>query len=89
MLYYQQNGKVTAIEVDLFLNSRQSVDEYQTELNTYFTGRYGSPKSTPGGTVWNGPAGEQLVLRDVSKGKDFGLKIRIDPARGATTALAK
>ena len=86
VLYYQQGGKVSAIDVDLYLNNRPSVDTYVKELETYLTTRYGTPKPANGGTVWNGPAGEQVTLNDVSKGKDFGLKLKIAPATGTTTA---
>lgn len=89
MLYYQANKKVSAIEVDLFLNSRQSVTDYQKELGTYFATRYGAPKPGNSGTVWTNSKGETVMLKDVSKGKDFGLKIKIAPAGGATTASAK
>lgn len=81
MLYYQTGGKVSAIEVDLFLNSSQSVGEYRRELEPYFTTRYGTPSAGKAGYVWTGPTGEQVSLKDVSKGKDFGLKIRIEPVR--------
>ena len=89
MLYYQSGGKVSAIEVDLFLNSRQSVDAYRKELEPYFTTRYGTPKTTAGALTWTGSTSEQLSLKDVSKGKDFGLKIRIQPVGGPTTASTK
>ncbi len=89
MLYYQNAGKVSAIEVDLFLNSGQSIRAYRKELEPYFTTRYGTPKPGAGRLVWTGSTGEQVSLKDVSKGKDFGLKIRIAPADQATTALAK
>ena len=89
MLYYQANKKVSAIEVDLFLNSRQSVTDYQKELGTYFASRYGAPKPGNSGTVWTSPKGESVTLKDVSKGKDFGLKIKMAPAGGETTASAK
>lgn len=89
MLYYQTGGKVSAIEIDLFLNARQSVNAYQKELEPYFTARYGTPKSGAVGSVWTGPTGEQVSLKDVSKGKDFGLKIRIAPVNGPATVSAK
>ena len=89
MLYYQANKKVSAIEVDLFLNSRQSVTDYQKQLGTYFATRYGAPKPGNSGTVWTGSNGETVTLKDVSKGKDFGLKIKIAPAGGTTTASVK
>lgn len=89
VLYYQTGGKVSAIEVDLFLNSQQSVNAYRKELEPYFTTRYGTPKPGAGGSVWTGPIGEQISLKDVSKGKDYGLKIRMAPIDQATTASAK
>lgn len=89
MLYYQTGGKVSVVEVDLFLNDRQSVSDHWKELEPYFTTRYGVPKSGARGLLWTGSTGEQVSLKDVSKGKDFGLKIRIAPSDRATTALAK
>jgi hypothetical protein len=89
VLYYQTDKKVSAIDVDLFLNSRQSVTDYQKELDPYFTARYGTPKPGDGGTIWTSKKGETVTLKDVSKGKDFGLEIRIAPAKENTTASAK
>lgn len=89
VLYYQFDKKVSAINVDLFLNSRQSVTDYQKELSTYFSSRYGSSRPNMGGTGWIGPKGETILLKDVSKGKDFGLTIKMAPSEGATTASAK
>lgn len=89
MLYYQANQKVSAVEVDLFLNSRQSVNDSQKELGNYFSSRYGVSKPGNGGTVWVGPKGQSVTLRDVSKGKDFGLKIKIASASAVTTASVK
>ena len=89
MLYYQTNQKVSAIDIDLFLNSRQSVDTYQKELRSYFTARYGAPKAGSGETVWTNPKGESVTLKDVSKSKDYGLKIKIAPTGGVSTASAK
>ena len=89
VLYYQTGKKISAINVDLFLNSRQSVAGYQNDLEPYFTARYGVPKPSGGGTVWTGQKGETITLSNVSKGKDYGLKIRISQADGATTASVK
>lgn len=85
MLYYQTDGKISAIEVDLFLNNRQSVSAYRNELEPYFTTRYGSPKPGAGSLTWTGPTGEQVNLKDISRGKDFGLKIKITPIGRVTT----
>lgn len=88
ILYYQTGQNVSAIDVDLFLNGRQSVGAHQKELTPYFTSRYGTPKTSNGGTIWTGPKKETVTLKDVSKGKDFGLKIRITLTNGPTTASA-
>ncbi|MFD2933211.1 hypothetical protein [Spirosoma flavum] len=89
ILYYQTSKKVSAIDVDLFLNTHQSVNDYQKELGTYFTARYGASKPGAGGPIWVGSKGNMVTLKDVSKGKDFGLKIKISPAGSAATASAK
>lgn len=77
VLYYQTAKKVSAIDVDLFLNSRQSANDFQKELESYFTARYGNPKTSDSGSVWMGDKGISVTLNDVSKGKDFGLKIKM------------
>ncbi len=89
VLYYQTAKKVSAIDIDLFLNSRQSAIEYQKDLKPYFNARYGSPKPGGSGTIWTGRKGETVTLSDVSKGKDYGLKIRIASADRTTTASVK
>ena len=86
ILYYQTNGTVSAIDVDLFLNSQSSVAAYTQELEAYFTARYGSPKPAGKGKVWKTPAGT-VGLENVSKGKDFGLKIRIAPVRTLSASI--
>ena len=46
-----------------------AVKTYRQELATYLTARYGPANA---GTSWkNG----NVLLKDVSKGKDFGLKL--------------
>ncbi|QJD80844.1 hypothetical protein [Spirosoma rhododendri] len=79
MLYYQKDSKVSGIDVDLFLNNKSAVDTYAKELTPYFTTRYGQPKTENNVTTWNGSDGAQVTLKDVSKGKDYGLKIKFRP----------
>ena len=69
--YFQAENKVERIQVDFYLNSLSAVKTYRQELTTYLTARYGPANA---GTFWkNG----NVVLKDVSKGKDFGLKLEI------------
>ena len=70
--YFQTGNKVSSIQVDLYLNSLNAVKTYQKELITYLTARYGASSGSAGTLAWkNG----DVVLKDVSKGKDFGLKL--------------
>lgn len=89
-LYYHQNGNVSSIDVDLYLNAQPSVAAYTKDLTGYFDQRYGQSATKAGVAVWTGPKQEQISLKDVSKGKDFGLKIKIAPAgTGTLSASAK
>ncbi|CCH55253.1 hypothetical protein BN8_04501 [Fibrisoma limi BUZ 3] len=88
-LYYQTGQHVSAIVADIFLNSPQSVKTYQQDLQTFFTACYGQPVTQEGAMIWTGPKAEKVSLKDVSKGKDYGLKVRINPAGAPTTASIK
>ncbi|GAB4041022.1 hypothetical protein [Spirosoma gilvum] len=89
MLYYQTAKKVSAIDVDLFLNNRESVTAYQKELESYFTAHYGTPKPGKNEGQWMSPKGISVTMKDVSKGKDFGLKIKMAVGDRSATASAK
>ena len=78
VLYYQ-NGKqvVSTIGIDLYLNTQQSVDKYIKGLTDYFTSRYGKSTLEQKTQVWTGQKQEKISLKNVSKGKDFGVQIKI------------
>ena len=70
--YFQTGNKVNGIQVDFYLNSASAVKTYQQELTTYLNARYGSATASAKTMSWkNG----NVVLIDVSNGKDFGLKL--------------
>lgn len=68
--FLDKDKKVIRIDVDIYLNNRTSVDTHLKELTAYFTQKYGSPVQQ----TWRA-AGNRITLTDVSKGKDFGLKL--------------
>jgi hypothetical protein len=80
ILYYQEDRKVSAIEVDLYVNTEQAVIDYRKDLIAYFTKRYGTGEADEEMTTWSSSKGKLVTLKDVSKGKDYGLKIRILPS---------
>lgn len=78
MLYRTGNGKtVNGIDVDLYLNDVNSATAYQNELKKYFDARY---KPAGAADTWLGENRETISLKNVSKGKDYGLKIKFAPA---------
>ncbi len=87
LYYFKDQPLVAGIVVDLYLNNAQSVKAYKEDLTGYFTARYGKPVTEEGMTVWTTPQQEKVRLKDVSQGKDFGLKIKIgDTPKPKTTA---
>ncbi|WP_345248013.1 hypothetical protein [Nibrella saemangeumensis] len=90
MLYHQKDQKVLAIDVDLYLNTRQSVTDYTNDLKQYFTARYGHPVQQEKAVVWTGTQQEKISVIDVSEGKDYGIKIKINSAlEAAATASTR
>ncbi|MFD1144157.1 hypothetical protein ACFQ4C_23735 [Larkinella insperata] len=77
--FLDKSKKVERIEVDIYLNNRQSVEDHKKELAAYFTRRFGSPTQQG----WNVAGNRQVTLTDVSKGKDFGLKLVFGPSARA------
>lgn len=69
------NQTVSGIDVDLYLNNAKSADAYQSELTKYFDARY---KRTGEPATWIGEKKESITLKNVSKGKDYGLKVKIE-----------
>jgi hypothetical protein len=88
VLYYQSGGNVSAIETDLYLNTQKAVTAYLADLTAHFNGRYGPGKTTGNITNWTDPAGHPVSLKNISAGKDFGIKVRIG-AESAATASAR
>lgn len=70
--YFQSGNRVNGIQVDFYLNSADAVKTYQQELTTYLNARYGQATASSKTLSWKSG---NVVLKDVSKGKDFGLKL--------------
>ncbi|MFC5412686.1 hypothetical protein ACFPMF_25395 [Larkinella bovis] len=76
--FLDKNKKVSGIQVDIYLNNRKSVDEHTKELTDYFTRQYGQPAQQS----WKIAGKDRVTLTDVSKGKDFGLKLTFGSTPG-------
>jgi hypothetical protein len=80
VLYYRdKEGRVSKIDVDLYLNNRASVDQFSKELVQYFDHRYRKTTAQKGEMGWTAEAA-RVTLTDVSQGKNFGLRFTFAPA---------
>jgi hypothetical protein len=86
VLYHHTANRVSRITVDVYLNSPVATRQLWNAARRNFTERYGSPQQeTPQRIFWKKfPA--QVVIENVSVGKDFGLKMTFDPANKKTIA---
>ncbi|WP_266363977.1 hypothetical protein [Tellurirhabdus rosea] len=88
LYFHDPAGKVNKIDVDLYLNDQASLTRYTRELTDYFNQRFGRQVPNGSETVWNAPAA-RLVMKDVTKGKNFGLKFTFTGAATNLSASAK
>lgn len=87
LYYHTPDGRIDKINVDLFLNDKTSVEQQKNELSAWLTRKYGPSANDSAESRWTTP-GARITLRDVSKKKDFGLKLTFDAA-GETVTVRK
>lgn len=80
ILYYLDNNKaLSGIRVDVYLNDADAVRNLSEQFDTYLSGKYTPEKRGDKSSAWQGKGGVSIVLKDVSKGKDFGLRLSMGP----------
>ena len=80
VLYYlDKNQTIKNIRVDAYLNSPLAVRGLQDQFETYLSGRFRNEKKEGKTTIWKGANNVYITLEDVSKGKDYGLRLRMGP----------
>lgn len=80
ILYYLDNNKaLSSIRVDVYLNDAAAVRNLSEQFDTYLSGKYTPEKKGAKSSDWQGKGGLSIVLKDVSKGKDFGLRLSMGP----------
>jgi hypothetical protein len=78
VLYYLDKSQtLNNIRVDIYLTSPNSVRNLRDQFDTYLSGRYRMEKR--GGRVawWRGNDNMLVKLEDVTKGKDYGLRLSL------------
>jgi len=80
VLYYlDKNQTIKNIRVDAYLNSALAVRGLQDQFETYLSGRFRNEKKEGKIAIWKGSNNVYITLEDVSKGKDYGLRLRMGP----------
>lgn len=77
MYYLDKNQLLNGIRVDVYLNDAASVKGLWTQFETYLSGKYVMDKKQGKVAFWKDKGGRMVKLEDVSKGKDFGLRLSI------------
>lgn len=76
VLYYlDKNQLLNGIRVDVYLNDANSVKGLWAQFETYLSGKYAIDKKQGNAAYWKDKGGRLVKLEDVSKGKDFGLRL--------------
>jgi hypothetical protein len=68
-------GKISVINLDVYIEKQAIVDSLFHEFGTYFTKKYGTGTSENKKTLWALPNNYSLQLENVSTQKDPGFKI--------------
>ena len=85
ILYYlDKNRLLTGIRVDVYLNDAGSVKGLWEQFDTYLSGKYILNAKQGKITLWKDKGSRIVKLEDVSKGKDYGLRLSIG-AKGKTS----
>ncbi|MEZ4901031.1 MAG: hypothetical protein R2822_04375 [Spirosomataceae bacterium] len=70
---------MSSISVEVYLNDANAVRNLSEQFKTYFSGKYTSQDSQDNKTFWRSTKGISIFLEDVSKDKDYGLRLGIGP----------
>lgn len=88
ILYYiDKNQALNSIRVDVYLNDANAVQNLFEQFDTYLSGKYTPDKKQGKTTTWRGKGGIMVTLNDVSKGKDYGLRLGMGPKGSKATSI--
>lgn len=88
ILYYlDKNQALNSIRVDVYLNDANAVRNLSEQFDTYLSGKYTPEKKQGKTTTWRGQGGLVVTLEDVSKDKDYGLRLGMGPKGSKATSM--
>ncbi len=67
--------KLTEIDFDIFVETKSQVEELKEKFTTYLQVKFGASKTEGNKIIWEKDKNTQVILQDVSTGKDPGIKL--------------
>lgn len=67
--------KLTEIDFDIFVETKSQVDDLKEKFTTYLQVKFGASKTEGNKIIWEKNKNTQVILQDVSTGKDPGIKL--------------
>ncbi len=67
--------KLTEIDFDIFVETKSQVDDLKEKFTTYLQVKFGASKTEGNKIIWEKDKNTQVILQDVSTGKDPGIKL--------------
>ena len=67
--------KLTEIDIDIFVETKSQVDDLKEKFTTYLQVKFGASKTEGNKIIWEKNKNTQVILQDVSTGKDPGIKL--------------
>jgi hypothetical protein len=75
--YLDANKTLNSIGVDVFLNDQNAVNNLKNQLGAYLSGKYEEENKDAKTVSWIGQNGVTIRLQDVTKGKDYGIRLSL------------
>ena len=80
ILYFlDANKNISQIKADIYLNNIEAVKSLWVQLENYWSGKYKTSQKTAKTITWHVNNNIILKVEDVTKNKDYGIKISIEP----------
>ena len=81
---------IKQIQIDVYVNSVSALNSLWDQFDTYLSGRFRNDKKTKKWAFWKGDNNVYVKLENISKGKDFGIKLSMGPklSSSSTTNLS-
>lgn len=67
--------KLTEIDFDIFVETKSQVDDLKEKFTTYLQVKFGASKTEGNKIIWEKDKNTEVILQDVSTGKDPGIKL--------------